>query len=246
MNTALRWLLAGSLALAVSVAGTASAYTLKTTPSGARVRWHRPTVQLDVVDVGAGGALSRAVVSSALRRAASAWAVPGAPSITVRERDAGEWGLDGVNGVYVLDRWPFPEPKLAVTVSRYSPATGELIEADILINGEMPLAVLDGERPDARYDLVLVLTHELGHVLGLDESGDAEATMWHRIGRGETDRRALSVDDVDGALALYPPGAPAMGGGCAAAPRGERARVLAPVALGIALAAARRRRRGKA
>ncbi|MCZ7681578.1 MAG: matrixin family metalloprotease [Sandaracinaceae bacterium] len=149
-----------------------------------------------------------------------------------------------MNGVYVLDRWPFPDRRLAVTVSSYVASTGELIDTDILVNGEMQLAVLDGERHAGdRYDLVLVLTHELGHALGLDESDVSGATMFHRIRPGETQRRELSVDDVDGALALYGMRSPALAGGCHVA----RSRGRAPAALillGAAVALCRRSRRG--
>lgn len=205
-------------ALLLTLGGSAHAYSLKAAPTGAAVRWHRPTVTLEVMETSPGG-LSRSELVTAMRRAAAPWnALPNTPSLEVVEGGSSSRAADGVNGVYLLDRWPFPDERLAVTVSTYVEGTGELIDTDILINGEMELAVLDPEgAADGRYDLVLVLTHELGHVLGLDESEVVEATMWHRIGRGETTRRELATDDVDGALALYPTAHPAKeeaGGGC--------------------------------
>jgi len=226
-------------ALLLTLGSPAHAYTLKAAPTGAAVRWHRPTVALEVMDTSAGG-LPRSELVSALRRAAAPWnALPNTPSLEVVEGRSSSRGADGVNGVYLLDRWPFPDERLAVTVSTYVEGTGELIDTDILINGEMELAVLDPEgTDDDRYDLVLVLTHELGHVLGLDESEVVEATMWHRIGRGETTRRELATDDVDGALALYPTAHFAReeaGGGCSVVASGVPGRM--PLALVVALVA---------
>ena len=226
MDEARRGALGCAVILVVAgLSAEAHAYTLKTTASGARVRWHRADVALSVVMMGEPERLSRDEVVRALSRAAAAWEIPGVPRISVREGRAAEsWAVDGVNGVYVLARWPFEDRRLAVTVSTYAEATGELIDADILINGEMPFAVLADERehgmPGAPYDLDLVLTHELGHVLGIDESEIEEATMWHRIGRGEMSRRTLAVDDVDAALALYPAGALDAPAGCSVSARG--------------------------
>lgn len=76
-----------------------------------------------------------------------------------------------------------------------------------------------GERgTPSPYDLAGVLTHEVGHSLGLGESeDDIEATMWPRIGRGETHQRTLSGDDESGAETAYA-GAPlSPTGGCGGA-----------------------------
>ncbi len=237
--------------LLTCVANSARAYTLKTVPGGARVRWHRSSIEL-VVHASAGAGASPAGLLNAVREAATTWsAVPGAPALSVTENVSGEpqRGLDGVNGVYVLARWPFPERSLAVTVSTYAESTGELIEADILINGELHLAVLETEGADAAcYDLTLVLTHELGHLLGLGESDVAEATMWPLVQPGETGRRELAVDDVDAILALYG-GAPRpkYDGGCAVvATRRSSARAILGVFLAACLVAISRRRRSHA
>jgi MYXO-CTERM domain-containing protein len=247
----------GALGLAVvllllALGSPARAYTLKTLPSGAAVRWHRPRVELQVMPAGS-ARISQPELVSALGRAAAAWsALPGTPALEVSEGTSSTWASDGVNGVYVLERWPFTDERLAVTVSTYAEGTGALIDTDILINGEMELAVLEPEDADPeeadteRYDLVLVLTHELGHALGLDESDVTDATMWHRIGPGETARRELATDDVDGALALYSgavdTGPTGPDGGCSVAPHHGAGRVpLAALVAALALALRRRR-----
>ena len=185
------------------LASGAYAYQLKVTTNGSPVRWQAPAIELELAVV-EDGSVSRAEVREALALAATTWtAIPEVPSIRVRDGRSRRWGHDGINGVYVLSRWPFADRRLAVTISTYRDDTGELLDTDVLINGEMALELGREEcRPD-RYDLGLLMTHELGHVLGLDESDVRSATMWPASRMGEMDRRELAVDDVDAALALY-------------------------------------------
>ena len=57
-------------------------------------------------------------------------------------------------------------------------------------------------------DLENVFAHELGHYLGLAHSTEAEATMFASAVAGETLKRDLAADDVEGLCAAYPPGTP--------------------------------------
>lgn len=258
---------AASVLLVLGAASTARAYTLKHTRSGARVRWHAAEVPLEVAPV-RGGSVSPGALERALRRGAAEWsAVPGAPRLRVRGGATApdRWGYDGVNGVYVLERWPFPDRRLAVTVSTRVEATGELLDTDVLVNGEMAFDMLsEGHRPGDRFDLGLVITHELGHVLGLDESERPEATMWPDIRPGEMRRRELAADDVDGVMDLYEASASGPSGpgggeagaptttswGCSAAPGAPAgpaplfALLVAALARGARLTSPRRRRSG--
>src|SRR5690606_38986055 len=79
MTRALGWTIG---ALLFALGSSAHAYTLKkSAPTGAAVRWHRPKVELQVMDTGAAG-ISRAQLASALGRAAAAWnALPTTPSL---------------------------------------------------------------------------------------------------------------------------------------------------------------------
>ena len=77
-----------------------------------------------------------------------------------------------------------------------------IVTADIAINTADYDWVLDGTGDGL--DLQSVLTHELGHTLGLDHSEDALATMYGTGGPGETHKRSLRTDDIEAILALYP------------------------------------------
>lgn len=187
----------------------ASAYTLKTTERGMLVRWHTHRVTLRV-DPSSAKAFGRAELRQALTYAAQAWrGLPGVPDLDVEGGAPPGAGHDHAagptNGVYVADPWPFDPDRLAVTLATYDAHTGEMLDADILLNPHQPLALLD-EQDEARtdhYDLGAVLAHELGHVLGLEESDVKGSTMWPRIRRGTTHQRVLEVDDEDGMIAVY-------------------------------------------
>ena len=53
-------------------------------------------------------------------------------------------------------------------------------------------------------DVQNVATHEIGHTLSLGHSSDPEATMWAYGEYGETKRRTLEQDDIDGINYIYP------------------------------------------
>ena len=70
-----------------------------------------------------------------------------------------------------------------------------------------PPLTVQGQR--GRLDLQGILTHEIGHVLGLDHTGTAETatmTIWNGAGEslGAHGQRTLSADDVIGVSTLYP------------------------------------------
>jgi hypothetical protein len=56
-------------------------------------------------------------------------------------------------------------------------------------------------------DVENIAAHELGHTFGLDDlygGGDSEKTMYGYAGYGETKKRSLHQDDIDGICYLYP------------------------------------------
>jgi hypothetical protein len=212
----------------------AHAYLLKTTKAGARVRWSDTAVTMRI-DPRLEEALGKDSVRSALTMATDAWrGLPGVPTITLSSEPAPGYQLaERTNGIYLMKPWPFPKEQLAVTVSTYA-SNGRMIGADILVNGETEYALLaDGNDHSGmhQHDLGAVLTHEMGHVLGLDESPDDEsATMWPYIRAGEVHQRTLSDDDEQGVIEAYAGAAPAEAMGCGQASVVGAARVSRPVA----------------
>ncbi len=113
---------------------------------------------------------------------------------------------------------PGHEKDVAITVTYSNDKTGEILEADMILNARYPMAVLKtklGERADQRhdaeaddcqnrYDAQNVATHEAGHFFGLGEDMiERQAAMFLSIGQCETHKRELAHTDVGAVSALY-------------------------------------------
>lgn len=169
------------------------------------------------------------------------------------------------NRVAFLSTWgvdAFHEPDaIAITVTTFDTSNGELRDADTDINlrtatNPNGFTFTLGVPGSTEVDLPTVLTHELGHSLGLGHSTVRSAVMWYAAGLGEQ-RRELTQDDSDGLCAVYPPGrsatcdpTPPHGFQCATGcrcstpglPSRGRGSSASPLALLIALRFARSRR----
>lgn len=103
------------------------------------------------------------------------------------------------------DAWPADDSADAIGSTKPSFAfqgPGEIWDADIALNAFQFKFSTDGSSDSN--DLQAVLTHEVGHWLGLDHSKDTNATMFAKYGGG-TGLRTLDPDDEAGICALYPP-----------------------------------------
>lgn len=150
-------------------------------------------------------------VRRALADAAEAWDLGGqVPKVElvheVSEQDRLHAFEETANWVGFAASWSFGD-KLAVTVSTFEVDTGALLAVQVWLNPNRTFElVAEGRAPVGRdtYDLQAVLTHELGHVLGLGEAAQVpEATMFPIIHRGETRQRRLSEADEDAVDELY-------------------------------------------
>lgn len=81
---------------------------------------------------------------------------------------------------------------------------GDLIyntEVDININTAYPWATTGDSKA---YDFQNCFTHELGHLLGLDdEQYKSDSTMYSVFKLGETQKRTLTQDDKNGIAVIY-------------------------------------------
>ncbi len=115
--------------------------------------------------------------------------------------------------------WPYAGQgnTLALTTVTYSLDSGEIFDADLEVNStpQIQLTTTDVET-DARYDLLSILTHEAGHMLGIAHSPEIGATMTVEYVPGDLELRSLSPDDQAAICAAYPP---ADTGSCDTSPR---------------------------
>ena len=178
--------------------------------SGERsVFWERACVPISVhadgsLLLGLSAEDARDLVMEALRTWTSV-ACPdgGSPSLVVTAVDPVECDEVGYNTcapnanswIFRDDDWPHAATALGYTQPHFSTTTGVIHDADIEFNS----ARIAAEGLDVR----AVLVHEAGHFLGLDHSPDEAATMYEDYGASE--QATLSLDDVEGICAIYPP-----------------------------------------
>ena len=91
---------------------------------------------------------------------------------------------------------------LAKTTVTFDAETGEILDADIEVNHAYNEFTVSESK--VVFDLQSVLTHEIGHFIGLDHTLDPDATMFAGYDEGSTSQRTLEADDIAGACAIYP------------------------------------------
>lgn len=105
--------------------------------------------------------------------------------------------------------WKNYDPSfVAVTSTSFFVYSGEIIDADIEVNGYDYTFSIAGQ-PNTM-DIQNTLTHEMGHCIGLADEydiADYEATMYFQADYRETKKRDLSQDDINGLCTIYPAGA---------------------------------------
>lgn len=89
---------------------------------------------------------------------------------------------------------------VAATPVEFDPQTGAILDADVILDGTRPWSTT---LEAGKFDVQAVVTHEVGHFLGLDHSAVHRATMNPAVKEGQTWQRSLESDDRAGATALY-------------------------------------------
>jgi hypothetical protein len=238
------------------VAGPAGAYVRTKTDRGASVHWRDSCIYITAHVTAPPPNLTPELAASAARAAAAAWSTPQVDctnlnlQVAVSEvTNAPVTNDRHSNLVFRQEMW-CREPRetdepcydssaLAITTVFAQQNDGLVLDADTEINAvdftwgdlEAGIGVVGNVQ-----DLQNTLTHEFGHLLGLDhncyspndrargidQNGKAvpdcsrapaavqAATMYASVRRGDIERRTLSPDDIEGVCAIYPTtGAPA-------------------------------------
>jgi Matrixin len=195
----------------------------KQSATGKNVHWQRNavTVYLDESLQRLGPTTNEAVMQAFGRWVASD---PNLPSISFDTRaGAAEPKQDGKSTVsFGRISAPGHEQDVAITITYSDSKSGEILEADMVLNAKYAMGVLkarhhgDGGGPlpvpgpsesdecGNRYDAQNVATHEAGHFFGLGEDMvERRATMFLSIDQCETHKRELQPTDVTAVSLLY-------------------------------------------
>ncbi|MFW5878805.1 MAG: matrixin family metalloprotease, partial [Myxococcota bacterium] len=136
--------------------------------------------------------------------------------------------------------WEHPSGAIAMATTTFHRSTGLLVDADIELNearyhftardgppcedGSVDSCTLDSDckpheeclRGECRTsgcvhtDVANTVAHEAGHALGLDHSEYVQATMYPSASLGDTNKRDLHEDDIQGLCDIYPAGGPTL------------------------------------
>jgi len=189
--------------LVVHVDATPAAWTSYVTPAAT---WR--VANLPVVMAPAGPpppGLDAEAFAAGLVVAARAWSLPACSgatfSIMAARSSAGPLDADGRNDVVVhTTDWPLPLTPGAAGHTVIFVSGDRIVEADVHLNARDFAFVLGKASP--KVDLRSILTHELGHVLGIGHSDVTRATMHAGLPAGIA-ARSLEDDDVAAVCTLY-------------------------------------------
>ncbi len=226
----------------------ASAYDVKTTPSGAEVHWKAGAIVLTPALAPAPTGITTDAATAVLSASIATWQTALAGTLISIEQAstpvaASSHTNDGVSTVRFAMSADDPDIEagvLALTFVQYQTSTGVAVDADVVMNASGFTWGLGATDCAKEYDLESALTHELGHALGLAHAiGHPEATMFATGQACETTKRDLSPDDQAGLDSLYrAPATSEMGssGGCSSTSGGA----LLPIVFALALLVRRR------
>ena len=166
------------------------------TQSGSLVHWTRSQITVGLAPSAASKSVAQERVVLAIQRAAETWNAvrSGQPRLNV----AFGPGAD-VTIIFCQGKWRGDTIDLGKSQFTASLRDGAVTAATVEINECDHTFTAPDEGATGRYDLQAVVTHELGHVLGLGHSDNPAAVM-HPNGRGAEVRKPHTDDKT--ALAL--------------------------------------------
>lgn len=148
---------------------------------------------------------------AAIRLSFRTWQQVSQSSIAFEEvggsaRSRTDWQSDSVHLVYFdetasVSYFQNNAGLIAVTPVDFA-GDGRITDADILFNGQAHR--FSTNRASGTFDVQQIATHEVGHFIGLDHSGNFASTMYPFAEIREIRQRSLEPDDVAGAATIYP------------------------------------------
>lgn len=197
----------GSLAfLAVAVGfGAAQAY-VRIKVNGISLKWANPTINWQLNTAGSDD-IPDGSHEAAIEHAFQEWQqVNGSSLVFNRGNDTASTNPGASSHLVMFDEantsgyFPGGSGIVAITPISFDVGTGNILDADILFNGKDYTFSTDGT--PTTFDVQDVLTHEIGHFVGLDHAPNTSASMWPYVATNQWLHRSLTLDDESGAVAV--------------------------------------------
>lgn len=119
--------------------------------------------------------------------------------------------------VMIQSDWPYDGSALAVTTNTFS-SQGQILDTDIELNEvdyDFAVLTLGAQCISETVDIRNTMTHEVGHLLGLDHPPLSQefvaTTMFAGAAPCELEKRTLSEYDIEAVCGLYPLSGPSTG-----------------------------------
>ncbi len=215
----LRRALAAAAAAACAAALPAVAGVTMTDPDGNPIRWDLDIEQANVVQGEVTWFLDPRGVTEeplgdvteqdALYAAFAAWeSLPGGQIRFQEETDRRATERNAKDRVNFISWRKFVLGPFTLAATFSASENGVLTDADVVMNDQERFVHWATTTPGTggHADVQAVLTHEVGHLCGLDHSPVAGATMSYYIRVGSISGRTLEGDDASSYLDAYPPG----------------------------------------
>jgi hypothetical protein len=189
--------------------------------NGTPLHWPATCISFDVQrDGSASDGIDYETASAVINEAFAIWQAADCegqpPSLVVRDHGAVvcnqvEYNQEQPNANLFTFRdrdWPYKnaEDTLALTTITYNTETAEIYDADVELNSFDAAFTITDEPELIDADLLSVVTHEVGHFLGLSHAPQRAATMYPDYSPKDTHQRTLDADDAAGICEIYPPG----------------------------------------
>ena len=176
---------------------------LRTTSGGVNIKWNAAAVTY-YINVSNGPSGSAAAIQNSLQT----WTdVNTSPFVFVyggsTQKTSTDYGRNDSQNIIVFGPM-VSSGALAENTYWYAASSGNIFDSDIKFNTDYQWS---SSGQTGSFDVQNVVTHELGHSLSLGDiynSSDSEATMYGYASAGETKKRTLDLDDINGISFLYP------------------------------------------